>query len=373
MKTEILAVAAKEVRQVRRDPRSLVVLVVAPLLQMVLLGFAVNLDVVDVPVFVADADQTADSRAFTEALLAGDAFVSIGAHPDPAVGMAAVVRGEAAVSIVVPRGFAANLAAGRPTEVQALSDGGDAQRAVVAQNTLTAFATRWGIKRMAASASSAQMPRGRTEIRARVLYNPTLDSRIFFVPGVAATLLLVVTMVVTAMGLAREKETGTLEQIQVTPMPSTALVLGKVLPFAVIGLFDLLLAVVVGSVIFNVPVNGHLIVLFVGGSFYMLASLGLGIFIATVARTQQQAFMAAFFLILPMVLLSGFMSAVANMPDWLQPVTLLNPARHMVEILRGVLLKGAGFADLSSQLGWLAVMGVTVFTGASVALNRSLR
>lgn len=370
MKTEILAVAAKEVRQVRRDPRTLVVLVIAPLLQMVLLGFAVNLDVVDVPVFVADADQTAESRAFTEALIAGDAFVAIGAHPDPAVGMAAVVRGEAAVTVVVPRGFAADLAAGRPTEVQALSDGGDAQRAVVAQNTLTAFATRWGIARMA---GKVQRPRGRTEIRARVLYNPTLDSRIFFVPGVAATLLLVVTMVVTAMGLAREKETGTLEQIQVTPMPATALVLGKVLPFAVIGLFDLLLAVTVGAVVFDVPVNGHLIVLFAGGSLYMLTSLGLGIFVATVARTQQQAFMAAFFLILPMVLLSGFMSAIANMPEWLQPLTLLDPARHMVEILRGVLLKGSGFADLAAQMGWLAAMGVTVFAGATVALRRSLQ
>ncbi len=371
MRTEILAVAAKEVRQTRRDPRSLLVLVVAPLLQLVLLGFAVNLDVDDVAVFVADMDQTATSRAFASDLLAGDTFVLAAALPDPDAALGAVVHGDAAVALVLPRGFGADVAAGRPVSVQVLTDGSNALRATVAQNAISAFALRWGLRHRA----PVRVPgvfEGPTEVRSRVLFNPRLDSHVYFVPGVAATLLLVVTLVVTAMGLAREKEDGTLEQILVTPMPATALVLGKVLPYAVIGLFDLTLAVTFGAIVFDVPIHGDLATLYAGGTLYLLTTLGLGLFVATVARTQQQAFMGAFFLILPMVLLSGFMSPIANMPAWIQPLTLLDPVRHMVEVLRGTLIRGAGFADLQGQLAWLAGMGVAIFTGAVLALRRRL-
>ncbi|MCA9544767.1 MAG: ABC transporter permease [Myxococcales bacterium] len=373
MRTEILAVAVKELRQTRRDPRTLAVLVIAPIIQLVLLGFAVNLDVTHVPVVVADADQTAESRAFTRELLAGDAFDPVAATPAAPDAMAQVVAGDAAIALVVPRGFAADLKAGRPTTVQALADGSDAQRAVVAQNAMGAFALRWGLQHSPLTAlAQAQAPVGRTVVQPRVLYNPTLDSRIYFVPGVAATLLLVVTLVVTAMGLAREKESGTLEQVLVTPMSSWAVVIGKVLPYGLIGLLDLALAVALGSAIFDVPIRGFLPLVGLGGSLYLLNTLGLGLFVASAARTQQQAFMGAFFVILPMTLLSGFMSPISNMPAWLQPLTLLDPMRHMVEIMRGVLLKAATFEDLSRQYGILAAMGTALFSGAALALKRRL-
>lgn len=370
--TELLAVALKEIHQIRRDRRTLLILTIVPLMQLILLGFAVNQDVRDVAVVVADADQTEISRAFTTAMLAGDTFLGVDAHPNPVQPIETLVEGDAAVVLVVPRGFAADLAAGRPTTVQALSDGGDAQRAVVAQNTMTAFATRWGLKQRMASAPPSARLSPPIEVRARVLYNPTLDSRVFYVPGVAATLLLVVTLVIMAMGMAREKEDGTLEQILVTPMSATSLVIGKVLPYAAIGLLDLVLAIIVGAVVFSVPIRGPLIVLLAGGSLYILTNLGLGLFVASIARTQQQAFMAAFFLLLPMVLLSGFMSPVENMPGWLQPLTLADPVRHMVEILRAVLLKGAGFADLSRQMWTLAGMGVAVFATSVFVLKRKM-
>ncbi|MBU0553280.1 ABC transporter permease [Myxococcota bacterium] len=372
MTTEILAVALKEIRQTRRDPRTLAVLVVAPLMQLILLGFAVNLDVTHVPVVLADADQTAESRAFAEALLAGETFEAVAALPDPEAAAAEVIAGRAAIALIIPPGFAAALRAGRAVDVQALADGSDAQRAVVAQNTLTAFAARWSLAYSAATGQAPRFTQAPVEIRPRVLYNPTLNSRVFFVPGVAATLLLVVTLVVTAMGLAREKEDGTLEQILVTPISSEALMLGKVLPYGLIGLFDLALAVTLGAAIFGVPLRGALPIVGLGGALYMLTTLGLGLFVASAARTQQQAFMGAFFLILPMTLLSGFMSPISNMPAWLQPLTLLDPMRHMVEILRGVLLKGASLADLAPQLLWLAGMGLTVFTAAAVALRKRL-
>ena len=174
------------------------------------------------------------------------------------------------------------------------------------------------------------------------------------------------------MGRACEKESGTLEQVLVTPMSSWAVVIGKVLPYAAIGLLDLALAVALGSAIFSVPIRGSLPLLMFGGALYLLNTLGLGLFVASTARTQQQAFMGAFFLILPMVLRSGFMSPISNMPAWLQPLTLLDPVRHMVEILRGVLLKAATVTDLAQQLGILAAMGAALFTGSALALKRRL-
>lgn len=366
MITEMLAVAEKEVRQTLRDPRTLVVLVIAPLLQLVVLGFAVNLDVEHVGTVVVDADRTSDSRAFVEGMLAGDAFTRLEDAPTPEEAINRLTAGEASVALILPRGFAQDLASGHTAQVQLIGDGSDAQRGTVAQNTIGAYAARFVAQRTAGLG-----PRG-VEVRPRVLYNPTLNSRVYFVPGVAATLILVVTLIVTSMGLAREKEAATLEQILVTPLSPSALVAGKTLPYAIIGLLDLGLVVAFGAVLFAVPVRGSLLLLFTAGALYLLTTLGLGLLIATVARTQQQAFMGAFFIILPMVLLSGFMSPVANMPAGLQPWTLLDPVRHFVEILRGVLLKGAGWSDLAPQLIALAGMGVAVFTLSARALSRKL-
>ncbi|MEZ4473477.1 MAG: ABC transporter permease [bacterium] len=367
MITEALSVAEKEVRQTLRDPRTLVVLVIAPVLQLIVLGFAVNLDVDRVPTIVVDADRSRASRAFADGLLAGDAFTRLDDAPDPDTALDRLTTGEASVAIIVPVGFAAALAAGRTAPLQIISDGSDAQRGTVAQNTLGAYAARF------ATLGREGAPIGHPDVRPRILYNPTLDSRVYFVPGVAATLILVVTLIVTSMGLAREKEAATLEQILVTPLSPSALVAGKTLPYAVIGLFDLGLVVAFGSMLFDVPVRGSLPLLFTAGGLYLLTTLGLGLLVATVARTQQQAFMAAFFLILPMVLLSGFMSPVANMPAVLQPWTLLDPVRHFVEVLRGVLLKGAGWRDLAPQLVALAGMGTAIFVLSARALSRKLR
>ncbi|MCB9545344.1 MAG: ABC transporter permease [Myxococcales bacterium] len=368
MITEALAVAEKEVRQTLRDPRTLVVLVIAPLLQLIVLGFAVNLDVDHVATVVVDADRTSASRAFTDGLLAGDTFTRAPDAADADDALDRLTAGEASVALIIPRGFAADRAAGRTAHLQTISDGSDAQRGTIAQNAIGAYAALFALRDQPAGL----LPRGYPDVRPRVLYNPTLNSRVYFVPGVAATLILVVTLIVTSMGLAREKEAATLEQILVTPLSPGALVAGKTLPYALIGLVDLGLVVAFGAVLFGVPVRGSLPLLFTAGALYLLTTLGLGLLVATVARTQQQAFMAAFFLILPMVLLSGFMSPVANMPVALQPWTLLDPVRHFVEVLRGVLLKGAGWRDLAPQLIALAGMGTTIFLLSARALSRKL-
>ncbi|MCB9539341.1 MAG: ABC transporter permease [Myxococcales bacterium] len=370
MRVEALAVARKEVRQTLRDKRTLVVLVIAPLLQLTVLGFAVNLEVEGLPTVIVDADRTAASRDFAADLTAGELFEVVERSPVAADGVAALVAGEAEVALVLPRGFARAELAGRPAPVQVLTDGSNANHAIVARNAVEAFALQRGLQRLRERGAVPTM--GRPDVRPRVLYNPTLDSRVYFVPGVAATLLLVVTFIVTAMGLAREKEAGTLEQVLVTPLPPSALVVGKTLPYAVVGMLDLGLVVTAGAAIFDVPLRGSLFLLAFAGALYLLTTLGLGLLVATLAKNQQQAFMAAFFIILPMVLLSGFMSPVPNMPEWLQYATLLDPVRHFVEILRGVLLKAAGWADLAPQLVALGGMGVLVFLLSARALSRKL-
>ena len=289
-----------------------------------------------------------------------------------------IARGEAPIAFVVPRGFARDLAHRRGATVQVLVDGGDSNRAIVAQNALGSYVMREAVRtaearlQELAAASGAAIRLPRTTVEPRVLYNPRLASKVFFVPGVAAVLLMVVTLIVTAMGLAREKELGTLEQVMVTPIRPATLIAGKTLPYGIIGLVDLGLVIVAGALVFDVPIRGSLLVAFTGGALYIVCMLGLGLLLSNVTRTQQQAFMGAFFFLMPAMLLSGFITPIANMPELLQHMTLLNPVRHIVEVLRGVLLKGAGFRDLAPQLVALAALGGTIFSFAALGLRRRL-
>jgi ABC transporter DrrB family efflux protein len=224
----------------------------------------------------------------------------------------------------------------------------------------------------------AQSPTPPTQIdlvrvEPRTFYNPSLDSQLHFVPGIAAILLLVVTIIVTALGLSREDEAGTLEQVLVTPMTPTTLVLGKTLPYALIGLVDLLLVIAAGAVVFDVPIRGRLWLLLLAGILYMLTTLGIGLLAGTLAKSQQQAFFNAAFFLLPAMILSGFLNPIESMPEWLQPVTAFDPVRHFVEILRAVLLKGSSLSDLAPSYVALAGMGIATFWLAGWALRRKLR
>lgn len=374
--TALLSLFAKELRQTSRDRRVLALLVIAPVIQLVVLGYAVHLEVEDVRTVVADEDRTPDSRAFAAGLLAGDAFTDAGRVETAAAALSAVARGEATVALVVPRGFARDLARGETAAVQLLVDGGDSNRAIIAQNAASSYAMQQSLARAdqrlrtTAAARGTALSLPQIAVEPRVLYNPTLSSQVYFVPGVASTLLIVVTLIVTAMGLAREKESGTLEQVLVTPIGPTTLVLGKTLPYAVIGLVDLGLVVGVGAWLFAVPIRGSLWLLALGGLLYLLTTLGMGLLISTLVRTQQQAFFGAFFFIMPAILLSGFITPIDNMPPWLRPLTVLDPARHFIEVMRAVLLKAATAAELAPQLLALATLGAAIFTAATLLLRR---
>ena len=354
-------VSRKELLQTLRDRRMVFVLVVAPIIQLVLLGYAVNLDVDHIPTIVCDQDGTRESRALAAAIFAGDAFEERAVVTDPDAAQAELESGDASMAVFVPRDYARDLARGLAPRVQIVVDATDAARSQVAAEDATELIT-------SLRAGTAVV----APLAPRVLYNPRLETPIYMVPGILATLLLAVTTVVTAMGLARERETGTLEQILVTPISPAVLLAGKVLPYLFFGALDVLAILLVGDLLFHVPLAGSLAVVALGALLYVFSTLGIGILIATLSSSQQQAMLGAFGFILPAMLLSGFATPIASMPAWLQPMTLLIPMRHFIEIMRRCLLKGATFRDLAPQLGALAVLGAAILVASVAAFRRRL-
>jgi ABC-2 type transport system permease protein len=355
-------VARKELIQTLRDRRVVFMLILAPAIQLVIFGYAVDLEVDHIPTALVDQDRTHDSRALAQALFADGTFVERTAPDDPDTAQAELESGEVSAAIVIPRDYAKRLARGEPVEPQILVDATDSTRAQVAAQDATQFLVSRGAPQLVAA----------PPLVPRVLYNQRLKSPIYMVPGILASLLLNVTAIVTAMGLARERETGTLEQILVTPIHPATLLAGKCLPYILFGLLDVIAILVLGTLLFDVPIRGSLAVLALGAFLYLFSTLGIGILIATLSSTQQQAMLGAFAFILPTMLLSGFMSPISSMPAWLRPLTLAIPMRHFLELLRRVLLKGATILDVLPQLGALALLGAAILTISILLFRRRL-
>lgn len=384
--TQFRAVVLKETRQTVRDKRVMVLLVGAPVLQLFVLGFSVNFDVREVPTVVVDHDRTSFSRARIQALDAGDVLRVVEVAPDERAAQEALDDGRAAVGLVLPRGLQ-HAASRDGGQVQLLVDGSDPVRSTVATDAAARYFAKVSrelseeqqlFARSAAAISAAsttqsatQPPAGRITMVTRALYNPTLATAVYVVPGIAAMILLIVTTITMAMGLAREREAGTLEQLSVTPIGSGVLMAGKITPFLVAGILDVGLTLAVGAWVFDVPLRGSFLVIGAATLLYIMSTLGAGLLIATLSRTQQQAFLGGFLFMLPAVLLSGVLTPIHSMPDWLRPVTYLNPLRFFVEILRGVLLKAAGAAELWPQMLTLAVFGVGVMTIATLRFHKT--
>jgi ABC-2 type transport system permease protein len=368
---QLRAVIRKEVRQTVRDRRILFMLILAPLLQTVVFGFAMNFQFDHVPTLVVDADRSAPSRLHTRRLLADGTLQRAGQPSSVEEAAHRLGHGEAAAALVLPTGLASDLAARRTAKVQVVLDGADPNRAVVVAGAATRYFGETAEAMISARATAAGLP-APPAVRAtpRIFFNPSLATAPYMIPGVMAILLVITTTIVTAMGLSREREMGTLEQVLVTPVRPLSLLIGKMVPFLGIGCFDVLLVLTAGVRIFAVPLRGSLAVVAVGTLLYLLSTLGLGLFISTISRTQQQAFLAGFLVALPAILLSGVMTPIAAMPEWLQAVTYLNPVRYVVEILRANLLKGAGFVDLWGQLLALLIFGVTILTTATLRFRK---
>ncbi len=370
---QLAAVFRKEVRQTIRDRRVMFLLVVAPLLQTVVFGFAVDFDVDRVPTVVVDHDRSDQSRLQARRLLADGTLRRVGDAAGAPEAERALDDGQAAAAVILPPRLAADLATGHPVEVQVILDGTDPNRATVAGGAVSRYFGEVGeALARARLAGAGGTPPPQLRAVPRVEYNPRLASAPYIVPGISGTLLVIVTTLVTAMGLSREREMGTMEQVLVTPIRPLWLLVGKLLPFLVIGCFDVLLLVGAGTWIFAVPIRGNLLVAAVGVLLYLVSTLGVGLFISTLSQNQQQAFLGGFIFMMPAILLSGVMTPIRAMPGWLQLLTYLNPVRHYAEVIRGVLLRGAGFADLWFQLATLAALGIGIMALAAARFHRTL-
>lgn len=362
----IFEMVRKELRQVFRDPRMRRVLFVAPVLQLLVFGYAVSTDVRDTRTFVVDHDRSAASRELLDAFTASHYFRVVGRSERPADLVSALDRGEALLGLQIPAGFAEDLPRGN-ARVQLLFDGTDSNTATVArgyaERIVQSFAQRQG-------SGSGDLAAG-IDLRTRAWYNAELDSREYNVPAVMGAILLLVCLLLTALAVVREREIGTLEQLLVSPLTAGEVVLGKTIPFAAIGLVDLGLIATLSLVWFRVPFRGSALLLLVASLLFILSGLGLGLFISTISRTQQEAFLSAFLVYMPAMLLSGFMFPVSSMPEAFRWLTLLNPLRHYLEVVRGVFLKGAGVEALWPQMATLAVMGVGILWLATVRFQRT--
>jgi len=350
----------KEFRQTLRDPRAKRLVFVAPVVQLLLFGYAVNTDVRNAATFVVDHDRTAESRELVQTLTASGYFRVVGNGSRPVEIVNALDHGDALLGLEIPRGFAADLVSGRGARVQVLVDGTSSNTALVAQGYAGQIITRFGIERAGGMAA-----RG-VDLRARAWYNPNLISRVYNVPGVIGTIMMLMGLLLTSLAVVREREIGTLEQLMVSPLSPAELILGKTLPVVAIALIQLTLITTVALLWFRIPFEGSFVLLLVAALFYILSGLGVGLLISTISATQQEAFMSMFFIFMPLIILSGFMYPIENMPVVFQYLTLLNPMRHFLVVVRGIFLKGAGIAVLWPQLLALAGMGTTLlFVAAS--------
>jgi ABC-2 type transport system permease protein len=365
----------KELIQVFRDPRMRTVIFVIPCVQTLIIGYAVTTDVRHAPTAVYDLDNSPSSRDLV-ARFVRSGYFDVVAHVDRDDRAQRLIdRGEALLVLRFNRGFADDLRAGRTAQLQVILDGSDSNTAgIVASyvNRITAdFSQRAFVTRFLRLYGAVRQPYP-IDLRTRAWFNANLESRNYYVPGVIVVVVSVVTMLLTSMAVVREKEIGTMEQIMVTPITAMEFILGKTLPFAAIGLADVSVITVVGVYWFDVPMRGSIPLLYLATVLYLMAMLGVGLFISTVSQTQQQAMMSSFFFLFPAILLSGFAFPIANMPLPVQWFTYLNPLRYFLVAIRGIFLKGVGWDILWPQIAALAVLGPLTLSLAVRRFHKTL-
>jgi ABC-2 type transport system permease protein len=349
----ILVVARKELIQLRRDRLTIGMMVMLPLMQLVLFGYAIDTDVRHMPTVVLDADRTASSRDLARRLEVTGYYDRIGLVRDYDDIQTEFRSGEAGVALVIPAGYGRDLARGRTAHVQLLVDGSDPQTVASASNTAATVIAQLSALR------SRTMPA--IDVATSILYNPDLRTAVYIVPGLVGVILTLTMVMFTSMAIVRERERGTLEQLIVSPVRSVELVIGKILPYIVAGYVQMTLILIVGTQLFDVPFTGSIALLYLLASLFIAGNLALGLFFSTLAKTQQQAMQMSFFFLLPNILLSGFMFPFAGMPRFAQILSTGLPLTHFLRIIRGVVLKGSGYAELVPEVIALAIiLGVLI-------------
>ncbi|MBN2437522.1 MAG: ABC transporter permease [Deltaproteobacteria bacterium] len=353
----------KEFIQLFRDKRSRPILILTPLIQLLVFGYVVNYDIRDIRVALIDRAQTRESRLMADAFTSGRIF-RITQRPADSRGMEELfLAGKADIGIKIPPDFSSRIRRGDTTAVQILADGSMSNMASVRIAYTTMVLDRFN-QELIRELHGRDLRYGRIDARIRTWYNPNLDSQNFFVPGIVAFLIMLISLLLTSMAIIKERENGTMEQLIVTPLKSIELIIGKTIPYTIIAIGQMVMVMVFAVYWFEVPLAGSVVALFLATCLFLLSTLGIGLFISTVSKTQQQAMMTTFFFILPFFMLSGFVFPIANMPEIVQGLTYLNPLRYFLIIIRGIFLKGVGLHVLWPQYAALAVLGVLVFAAA---------
>jgi ABC-2 type transport system permease protein len=370
MFTRLKTMLIKEFTQILRDPKMRVVILLVPMVQIIIFGYAVNTDVKLIATAIYDLDNSVPSRELV-ARLERSGYFEIAARVGGIEEIRTLIdHGRIRAAVQINHGFAAAIQAGRTATVQVIVDGTDANTARIVLSHAVKIAGHFSdqllldreVRRHGAAWQPAEL-----ELQSRTWFNENLESRNYYVPGVMAQLVLIVTMMLSAMSVVREKEIGTMEQIIVTPIRRWEFILGKTLPFALIGYLNVAMVTTLAVFWFDIPIRGNLLLLGAATGVYLLSTLGFGLLISTVSRSQQQAMMSAFMFTFPAMLLSGFAFPVANMPESIQYLTWLNPLRHYLVIVRGIFLKGVGIDVLWPQIAVLAVLGGSIL---SIAIYR---
>ncbi len=367
----------KELTQIRRDPRLLGILMVVPVVQLLVLGFAANVDVREITLGVRDNDHSLSSREFTRTLGASGWFRVTPLSGPAAADAAQLVAGRVGLVAVIPAGFGQQLTRGAPASVQALVDGADSNFAVQGvaylQRAARLFSERQVRVVTSTAGPGATPPLPQVVAETRIWYNPDLLSRWYMVPALMGVLLLVTTMIVSSMALVKEREEGTMEQLIVTPLRPLEMIVGKLLPFVFIGFVVVTLSLPVMRLVFGVPLRGSVPLLYLCSGIFLLTTLGLGVFISTLVHTQQQAMLiAVFFVMLPFVLLSGFIFPVENMPPFIQYVAQVIPLKYYLTIVRGIFLKGVGLDVLWRDALILLLWGLGILGLATLKFRKRL-
>ncbi|OGU27563.1 MAG: hypothetical protein A2X66_06650 [Ignavibacteria bacterium GWA2_54_16] len=364
MKT-IFHIITKEFIQFRRDRKMFGLSFVAPVFQLLILGYAANLDVSEIPLIILDQDRTIESRSLIANFTNTGYFKNVGYIERSDEIDHFLDDGHASFALVIPRGFGSKLAAGESSPLQLIADGSETTAGGIGVSYASIIISRFSqdvLLETLQRRGVTKLP-PRLGVEARVWYNPELKSRNFMVPSVLGLLLMVLTMILTSLAIVKEKELGTLEQLVVTPIRSHQLILGKIAPFLIIGLIDVVLVVGVARLFFGLELKGDFWLLFLLNIIFLMTTLGLGLFVSTMAHTQQQAMMTSiFFIMLPMMFFSGFVFPIENMPGIIQGVSYLMPLRYFFVIVRGLFLKGVGLDVLWPQALALFGFGVIILS-----------
>jgi ABC-2 type transport system permease protein len=384
MWNRIREIIRKEFYQTLRDPRTRALLFGPPLLQLILFGYAVNLDVENARTAWMDMDHTPESRDLLTAFQGSHYFRITRAPHDDAEVQQLMDGGKVQAVIRVLPGFSRDLKRGNAVSVQILVDGTNSNTASIISGYASQVVARYAASTVASQKNSRLMPASAMmggavpsvipvlTAQYRVWFNPDLRSRVYFVPGVIVNIIALVTIMLTAMSIVREKEIGTMEQLMVTPIRPLELIVGKLLPFAMVGIVEVALVVVAALLIFRTPLRGSILTLFGCTVLFLLSTLGVGLFISTISQTQQQAMMSSFFFFMPAMLLSGFAFPIRNMPLPVQYLTYLNPLRYFMQIVRDLFLKGVGIGSLWQQMIALMVFGVAILGLSALRFRKKL-